>query len=59
MTGWRVPLMVFSCEPPHGATNLYVQKIVLHGDAHLREPDVIPKAMFFDMYQQPKPEEKK
>ena len=49
-SGWHRPLMVFTCEPTHGYTNLYVQKIVLHGDAHFRDPDVIPKAMFFDMY---------
>lgn len=52
-SSWVQPFMIFTCEPSHDATNLFPQKVVLRGEAHFHDADVIPKSIFFDMYKNP------
>jgi hypothetical protein len=54
LSSWVPPLMVVSCAPPFGSTNLFEQRVALHADAHFIDPQVVPRAFFFDMHTPPK-----
>ncbi len=51
-SGFVQPCAVFSCEPSFSETNLHRQTIVLRGEAHWREADIVPSSLFFDLHKQ-------
>jgi len=42
-------VVVFTAEPPSGATNLFTKKEVYHGNAQFQPGDKVPDGIFFDL----------